>query len=294
METVAAKTIINRVRKPSSWFGTEFNMNIYRGCSHGCIYCDSRSNCYRNPDFNKVKVKENALHIIRDELRRKPKTGVVATGAMSDPYNPLEEKLKLTRNALELIDAFNFGVSIATKSPLVCRDIDVLQDIKTHSPVVVQFTITAADENLCKIIEPNAPTTEERLEALSRLADADVFCGVLMMPILPFINDTEENIKNIVYMAKEAGAKFIIPALGITLRAGSREYFYNQLDIHFPGVKEKYIKRYGNRYNCTSPNVKQLWQVFTEECEELELLYDMRAITSYYKMDYDNGQMRLF
>ncbi|MCL2673993.1 MAG: radical SAM protein, partial [Defluviitaleaceae bacterium] len=202
MLTVPAKTIVTRVKKPSSWFGAEYNMNIYRGCSHGCIYCDSRSECYRNFDFDTVKVKEDALRIIRDELRKKAKSGVIGTGAMSDPYNPLEQELQLTRHSLELINAFGFGVAIDTKSPLVTRDIDILQDIKQHSPVIVKLTVTTDDGGLCKKLEPNVATSSERFAAIKTLSDNGIYAGVLMMPILPFINDTDENISAIVTNAK--------------------------------------------------------------------------------------------
>ena len=280
--TIHAKTIVNRVKKPSAWFGAEYNMNIYRGCSHGCIYCDSRSDCYNNTDFDTVKVKENALRIIRDELRRKV-PGVIATGAMSDPYNPLERELKHTRNALELINVFHFGAAIDTKSTLVTRDIDVLRDIKTHSPAIVKITITTTDDGLCKKLEPNVSSTSERFEAISKLADNKIYCGVLMMPILPFINDTDENILEILRMAKESGSRFVYPAFGMTLRQGNREYYYEQLSKLFSQIKEKHIKRYGDRYVNTSPKVKKLWGIFTAECERLGLLYEMRSITRHYK-----------
>lgn len=287
IETIPAKAIVTRVSKPSNWFGAEYNMNIYRGCSHGCIYCDSRSDCYQDKNFETVKVKENALQVIRNDLRRKVKTGVIATGAMSDPYNPLDQELKLTRHSLELINAFGFGVAIATKSAFVTRDLDVLQDIKNHSPIIVKITITTADNNICNKIEPRVSNTTERLEALARLADSGIYCGVLLNPVLPFITDTEENIAGILRMAKEAGAKFVHTFMGMTLRAGNREHYYTQLDKHFPNIKNKHIKRFGNRYNCPAPNAKNLWTEFTAECERLGLLYDMRAITSQYKMSYN-------
>jgi len=291
METIPAKTIVCRAQKPSYWFGADYNMNIYRGCSHGCIYCDSRSDCYNNPNFDAVKVKENALRIIRDELRRKVKTGVIATGAMSDPYNPLEQKLKVTRNALELINAFGFGVAVATKSALITRDADILSDIKTHSPVIVKITITTADDDICKKLEPYVSASSERFAALEALASNNIYCGVLMMPILPFINNSEENILEILNKAKNAGASFVYPAFGMTLRSGNREYYYEKIDKLFPGMKEKHIKRYGDRYSCPSPKAKKLWEVFAAQCERLGMVYDMKAITSRYKMGYNDQQL---
>ena len=294
MQTVPAKTIVTKMKKPSAWFGADYNMNIYRGCCHGCVYCDSRSDCYRNPDFDTVKAKENALQIVRDDLRRKIKTGVVATGAMSDPYNPFEKNEKLTRNSLELINAFGFGVAIDTKGILVTRDIDILKDISSHSPVIVKMSITTADDSLSKIIEPGAAPSSERFAALKQLSDAGIFCGVLMMPILPFINDTEANITAIVAAAKEAGAKFIYPAFGVTMRQGNREYFFEQLDKYFPAYKEKYISKYRNNYVCTSPKARKLWGIFSDLCKQNNILYDMKDIIYAYKRPYENEQLTLF
>ena len=293
MKTILAKNIVHKTKAPAEWFGVDYNMNIYRGCSHSCIYCDSRSDCYRNTDFDTVKVKENALQIIRDDLRRKVRKGVVGTGAMSDPYNPFEQEMCITRNALELINAYGFGVSIATKGTLIERDIDILGDIKSHSPVIVKMTITTADDDLAKKIEPNAVSSSERFEVLRKLSAAGIFCGVLMMPILPFINDTEENIAQILHKAKESGARFVYPAFGVTLRQGNREYYYENLDINFPQIKQKYISSYGSRYICTSRNVKKLWDLFTELCNKYNLLYDMKAITGSYKQGYGISQLSL-
>jgi len=284
--TIPAKSIINKNPSPSAWFGIDYNMNIYRGCSHGCIYCDSRSSCFKNPDFDTIKVKENALTIIRDELRRKVTTGVVGTGAMSDPYNPLEKELKLTRNSLELMNAFGFGASLVTKSTLVTRDVDVLCDIQTHSPVIVKFSITTADDALSKKLEPHAPTTSERFAALRVLADSGIYCGVFIVPMLPYITDSTDNLVQLLRMAKDAGAGFVYTYMGMTLRPGSREYFYEQLDATMPGIRDKYVIRFGLRKNITSPNAKKLWGVLEAECTKLGLLYDMKAITHMYKSGY--------
>ena len=293
IKTVPAKSIVYKNQSPSAWFGFDYTMNIYRGCSHGCIYCDSRSDCFKNAEFDTVKVKENALQIIRDDLRRKVKTGVVSTGAMSDPYNPLESHLKLTRNSLELINAFGFGAAPVTKSALVTRDIDILTDIKSHSPVAVILSITTADDKLSKQIEPNTSSTLERFEAISLLAKNGIFCGLFIVPMLPYVTDSPQNLKNLLSMAKDAGAKFVYTYMGMTLRPGSREYYYAKLDKILPGIKEEYIKRYRLRKYCQSPNSKKLWHVLAEECERLGLLYDMKAITHSYKSPYYDRQLTL-
>lgn len=290
MEYIPAKTIVNKT-KSTRWFGCDYNMNIYRGCCHGCIYCDSRSECYHIENFDQVKAKENALEIIRNDLRRKVRKGVVGTGAMSDPYNPFESTLQLTRHSLELINAFEFGAAIATKSPLITRDIDVLQDIKTHSPTLVKMTVTTSDDALSKIIEPQVAPSSQRFEAIKKLSDAGIYCGILLMPVLPYITDTEDNISGILRAAKASGAQFVYPSFGMTLRDTQRYHYYNQLDIHFPGLKERYIKRYGDRYGCTSPKAKQLWPIFQKECEQLGLRYTMSSITKHYKLGYSNSQL---
>jgi len=292
MEYIPAKSIITRT-KDSAWFGIDYNMNIYRGCSHGCIYCDSRSDCYHNEQFDKIKVKSDALTIIRNDLRRKVKKGVVGTGAMSDPYNPIEREMKLSRNALELINAYGFGASIATKSPLVTRDADILRDIKAHSPVLVKITITTSDDSLSKLIEPNAAPSSQRFEAVKALSSEGLFTGILLMPVLPFIEDNLENITSLIRMAKENGARFIYPAFGMTMRQGQREYYYQALDKHFPGLKEKYIRRYGSRYTCASPNAKALWSVFASQCDSQGILYKMQDIIRSYKMGYGSSQLSL-
>lgn len=294
METIPAKTIISGYRENSEWFGNNYNMNIYKGCCHGCIYCDSRSECYHVEDFDTVRAKENAMQIIRDELRRKVKTGVIGTGAMSDPYNPFEKEMLLTRHALELINAYNFGASIATKSDLVVRDIDILKEIKQHSPVLITITITAADDELCRKIEPNVSLSSERFAAIKTLSENGIYAGILMMPILPFIEDNEENILGIIHKAHENGARFIYPAFGVTLRQNQREHYYQKLDELFPDLKEKYVNRYGNYYQCSSPKAKQLWKIFSLECDKLGILYNMRDIIRSYKLGYQNEQLSLF
>jgi len=293
MEYLSAKSILYKT-KDTSWFGAEYNMNIYRGCNHGCIYCDSRSECYRLPEFETVKAKADSARIIRDNLRSKSKRGVVSTGSMSDPYNSFEEELGLTRQALSLLHAYEFGVDIATKGTLVTRDIDILKDIQKAAPVLVKITITCAEDALSQIIEPGAPPSSKRFEAIHALSEAGIFCGVLLMPVLPFINDTEDNIRGIVQKAAQNGARFVYPAMGMTLRTGNREYFYKELDRHFPGVKERYQKTFGDKYQCLSPKVSELWSVFKAECDKTGLLYKMKDIVSASRLGTTDRQMSLF
>ena len=295
MQSIPARTIVTRTRS-EEWFGARYNMNIYRGCSHGCIYCDSRSSCYRNPDFDTVVKKENALAIIRDELRRKVQKGVVATGAMSDPYNPFEASLQLTRHALELIDAYQCGAAIATKSDLIVRDGDILYSIARHSPVICKLTITTTDDALAARLEPGAPSPSRRLAALRELADRGLFAGVLLMPVLPFLEDTEENVLEVVERAAEAGASFVYPALGVTMREGQREYFLQGLEDAFPGqgLRARYLRRYGDRYWCASPRARRLWEVFSHRCGQLGMRYRMEQIVSAATRDYGDRQLSFF
>ncbi len=295
MELIPAKTIVTKT-KDSGWFGIDYNMNIYRGCSHGCIYCDSRSDCYGIDRFDQVRVKEDALRIIRDDLRRKVKNGVVGTGAMSDPYNPLEKELELTRHALELIDAFGFGAAIATKSNLLTRDIDILESIADHSPVLLKVTVTTTDDALAAKLEPRVSRPSDRLSLIAALKDRGLFAGILLMPVLPFLEDHEENIRSIINAAKETGADFIYPAFGVTLRNNQREWYYDRLRELFPGehLDEKYMKQYKNNYHCTSPKARKLWQIFSEECECNRILYKMPDIIHAYKKNYQITQLSLF
>lgn len=292
---IPAKTIISGY-SDHGWFGANYNMNIYKGCCHGCIYCDSRSECYGVDHFDTVRAKENALFVIRRDLEAKNKPGVIMTGAMSDPYNPHEETEGLTRGALELIHRFHFGAAILTKSALVCRDTDLLLKIKAHSPVFVNVTVTTADDSLCAKIERYVNPPSARFEAISRLSEAGILCGVLLMPTLPFINDDEQNIRAIVRMAAQAGAKWVYhwDSFGVTLRQNQRDYFYDRLDALFPGVKKKYVRTFGDSYACTSPNNAALTKAFIEECDKYGLLYEMDDIVKLTRQGYEQQQMSLF
>ena len=293
IEYIPAKTIVTRT-KSAAWFGAEYNMNIYKGCCHGCIYCDSRGDCYQVKEFDRVRAKENCLEIIRNDLRRKVKRGVIATGAMSDPYNPVEADLELTRKALTLVDAYQFGAAIATKSDLVVRDADILREIAGHSPVIVKVTITTPREELAAKLEPRAPSVERRFEAIRRLGEAGVYAGILLMPVVPFLEDKEEDILFLVERAAAAGARFIYPAFGMTMRDRQRTHYYEQLDQKFPGVRQKYEKQYGERYSCPSPRAKALWAAFSQRCRERGLLYEMRHIVSAAKRPHEDSQLTFF
>ena len=294
MKLIPAKTIISGYMADNSWFGNNYNMNIYKGCCHGCIYCDSRSECYHVENFDEVRAKENALAIIERELKSKRKTGVIGTGAMSDPYNPYEKEYYLTRGALSLINTYRFGISIATKSDLVIRDIDIFKEIQLHSPVLIKITVTACDDELCKRVEPNAALSSKRFAAVKELTGSGIFAGILLMPVLPFIEDNEENIRGIVQCAHESGARFIYPAFGVTLRQNQRDWYYNKLDELFPGIKQKYIKQYGGAYSCHSTEAGSLWKLFSKECDSCGILYRMEDIIKAYKQGYEDTQLSLF
>ena len=262
MEYISAKTIVAKTKAPSQWFGTDYNMNIYKGCCHGCIYCDSRSDCYQIDDFDKVRAKEDALRIIRNDLRRKVKR----------------------------------GVAVATKSTLMERDIDILQSIAEHSPVLCKITITTADDVLAKKIEPNVASSSGRFEMIRKLSAAGLYSGILLMPVLPFLEDSKENVGEIITRAEDAGAKFIYPAFGMTLRGNQRDWYYDKLERLFPGegLAEKYRRQYGNYYECRSPKAKRLWEYFVQECEKRGIVYRMQDIIHGYKKKYEITQLSLF
>lgn len=258
-------------------------MNLYRGCTHGCIYCDSRSTCYgMKHDFEDVEVKENAPQLLETALKAKRKRCMIGTGAMSDPYNHLEADLKLTRRCLEIIDYYEFGLAIQTKSTRILRDIDLLKSINRKAKCVVQMTLTTYDEKLCKIVEPNVSTTKERFDALMAFKEEGIPTIVWLTPILPFINDTDENLRGILEYCIQAKVKGIISfGFGLTLRDGDREYFYAALDRYFPGMKRKYIQAYGSAYELPSPNEKQLLEAFHGTCKKYGIMDSPKACFSY-------------
>ena len=265
MEYIPAKHLVIR-NKSTAWFGTDHTMNIYRGCCHGCIYCDSRSDCYHIDRFDTVRAKADALTILRDDLRRKVRPGIVGMGSMSDPYNP------------------------------ITRDIDVLGLMQEHVPVICKMTVTTTDEDLAARIEPHAPSPARRLEAVRALSEAGIFAGILLMPVLPFLEDSEENVLAVVEAAARAGAKFVYPAFGMTMRDGQRAHYLERLEAAFPGrdLAGRYLRQYGERYECPSPRAKRLWGVFSRRCDELGLLYRMEHIVGAYQRGYGDRQLSFF
>ena len=258
-------------------------MNLFRGCTHGCIYCDSRSKCYQmNHKFEDVEVKENGISLLEESLKRKRKKCMIGLGSMTDPYIKEELGLNYTRQALEIVNKYGFGITLITKSANVLRDLDLLKEINSKAKCVIQMTLTTYDEELCKKIEPNVSTTKERVEALKILRDEGIPTVVWLTPILPFINDTEGNIIGILNYCKEAKVFGIICfGMGVTLREGNREYFYSQLDKKFPKLKERYIREYGNNYVANSVNNKKLMGVFHEFCGRKGIVHDNEAIFNY-------------
>ena len=255
-------------------------INIYRGCSHGCIYCDSRSRCYDfKHAFEDIEIKKNAPELLEKALKSKRNKCIIGTGSMCDPYLHLEEELKLTRRCLEIIDRYEFGVAILTKSTRILRDMDLLISINKKAKAVVQMTLTTYDDNLCRIIEPNVSTTRERFDALCAFHDAGIPTVVWITPILPFINDTEENIRGILNYCIEAGVVGIISfGLGLTLRDGDREYYYESLDKYFPGLKEKYISTYGNAYVLESPRAREMNELLIKICTDHGIMFNSEEV----------------
>lgn len=294
MEEINAKSILQNVKYKEGWFGVDYNINLYKGCCHGCIYCDSRSSCYGIENFDQVRIKKDALKILENELRRKRIKGVVGMGAMSDTYNPFEKELMLSRNALMLIDRYGFGLSLETKSNLILRDLDILQSISKHSSTIVKMTITCADDSLSKIIEPNVCPSSDRFQALQTMNEAGIFAGILLMPLLPFINDTEANVLGIVQLAKAHKIPFIYPLFGVTLRENQRSHYLNKIEQLFPEAAKKTILAYGMNYNCHSLNSRSLYALFRKACDEAGILYKMSDIIhAYQKKSIEQYQLHL-
>ena len=274
-------------------------MNLYRGCTHGCIYCDARSTCYQmDHAFEDIAVKVNAPELLEQALRRKRSRCMIGTGAMSDPYLPLERELRLTRRCLELIEEYGFGLSIQTKSDLILRDLDLLKSINRKTKCVVQMTLTTYDEALCRILEPHVCTTARRIEVLKQMQEAGIPTIVWLTPILPFLNDTEENIRHLLDACRDAGVYGVVTfGIGVTLRDGDRQYFYQKLDEHFPGMKERYIQTYGSAYVLPSPRERELMALVRRECERAGIEWRTDALFAYMQQFEDKQageQLRLF
>ena len=286
MHTIQAKTILS----------ARNGMNLYRGCQHGCIYCDARSRCYHmDHRFEDVAVKENGVQLLELALRRKRRPCMIGTGAMSDPYTPIEQSLGLTRRALEVIERYGCGVAIQTKSDLILRDLDILTKINRRSKAVVQLTLTTMDDELCRRIEPNVCPTSRRIEVLQAFRRAGIPTVVWLCPILPWLNDTEENIRGIVESCADAGVTGIICfGMGLTLRDGSREQYYTQLDRHFPGLKERTIRTYGSAYELRSPHHRELEALFHRLCRQYGIRHDNDEIFRWMSTLEEPEQLSLF
>ena len=277
---------------------TPHSMNLYRGCTHGCIYCDSRSKCYQfTHDFEDIEVKQNAPELLEATLRKKRKLCMVGTGAMGDPYIPIEKERQLTRRCLEIIDRYNFGIALQTKSDLILRDLDLLTHINQKTKAVVQMTLTTADDNLCKKIEPGVCPTSRRFEVLQACHKAGIPTVVWFSPLLPFINDTKENVEGIVDYCARAGVHAIICfGIGVTMREGTREYFYAALDRHFPGLKQSYIKTFGYNYMVNSPNSHALMSYLSQLCKRSNIILGTDSVFKWMDEfpDNDPNQPELF
>lgn len=283
MHEIIAKTILSAQNR----------MNLYRGCTHGCIYCDVRSTCYQvnvGRAFEDIEVKVNAPELLEQALRRKRKKCMIGTGAMSDPYLHEEKDLQLTRRCLELIEKYGFGIAIQTKSDLILRDLDLLKEINRQTKCVVQMTLTTYDDDLCRILEPNVCTTKRRAEVLCILRDAGIPTVCWMTPILPFINDSEENVRGIIELCKEADCYGILQfGIGLTLRDGDRQYYYQKLDEHFPDLRKRYERTYGNAYELPVPASRRLLGILRDECRKNGMEYDAEQIFEYMNVFEQKG-----
>lgn len=283
-------------KKVKGILSSKNGMNLYRGCTHGCIYCDSRSTCYQmDHAFEDVEIKENAIELLEECLKRKRKKVMIGSGSMTDPYMPLEKSIRSTHKSLELIEKYGFGATLITKSASVLDDLELLKTINEKTKAVVQMTLTTFDEDLCKILEPHVSSTRERFETLMVLKENNIPTVVWFAPLLPFINDTRENMEGILNYCIEAQVKGIICfGIGVTLREGDREYFYEQLDKHFPGLKEKYIATYGNDYYLPSANEKEHMKLFHKTCREQGIMDNPDDIFKYLAKFEDKKQLNLF
>lgn len=295
VQTIPAKTILQKSRyEPSEWFGIDYVINLYRGCTHGCIYCDSRSNCYGIKHFSDVQVKEASDVLLAKALHAKRSTGIISTGTIADCYNPHEKELGVTRKALKIIADCRFGADVNTKSPLVTRDIDVLQRAAWAKSASVRFTITAADDDLARTIEPQAPTSSERFAAMKEISDGGLFTGVMLTPIVPFVTDTTENIDSLVELAHQSGAKFIYTLGGISIRDGQKEFFMRKLKDMSPKLAKLFRDTYGSSYFCYSLKLNEILSLLRERCDKAGILYRMDDIIQASQHHTEQEQTSLF
>lgn len=295
IQTIPAKTILQKSRfEPSEWFGIDFVMNLYRGCTHGCIYCDGRSNCYGIKTFEDVQVKQDTDVLLAKTLRAKRSSGVISTGVISDCYNVHEEELCVTRKALNIIADCRFGVDVNTKSALVTRDIDLLERIAWARSAMVRFSITTADDDLARIIEPHAPPSSARFAAIKQISDGGIFTGVMLTPVIPFVTDSEENIQSIVELAHQSGASFIYTLGGISIRDGQKEYFLSKLKKMSPKLARRFQETYGSSYFCYSLELNDRLSQLREQCDKAGILYRMDDIIRASKNHSEQEQTSLF
>ena len=286
---IKTKSVLSRLRDaPDPYFGITWNMNLYRGCQHGCIYCDSRSNVYKVGDLSHIRIKENAIDLLSAGLSRKRIKGTIGTGSMNDPYMPLAVKTGNTRKALKVIAQQKFPVHIITKSSSVCNDADIIKDISTIY-AAVSVTITTSDDKLAKRIEPGATISSKRFEAINSLSKNGIYCGIVLTPVLPYITDNSDNIAGIIKRAADNGAQYVLGWMSMTQREGQREYYYSELDKKFPGLKLKYIKKYKDAYNCKPENADELYNIFKETC----IKYNMTLKMKHYE-NKKSEQLTLF
>lgn len=283
MEYVKTRTIMTKSDQGNLWFGIDYHMNLYRGCSYGCIYCDSRSDSYHIKNFDEIKSKENALQILEEELASKQYKGVVSFGTLSDPYNELEEKYEITRGALLLIEKYGFGVSIDTKSDLILRDIDLLKKIAKNNNVIIKISITTYEDELARVLEPKVISSTKRFLVLKTLRESGIYAGILMTPVLPFITDSEDNIRNMVRLASLNKANFIYTKMGMTLRSNVHDYYYEHIEKLYKGLSSDYKCVYNNSLVCNPLRYPELLEFFVQECNRHHLLCDMSEIIKDYK-----------
>jgi len=284
------------LKEAKSILSASNGMNISRGCTHGCIYCDSRSKCYHiDHDFEDVQIKSNAPLLLEDALKRKRNKCMIGTGAMSDPYINIPENLDNIRSCLKIIDKYDCGIAIQTKSDLILRDLEILKSINKKAKCIVQTTFTTFDEELCKKIESNVCSTKSRYEMLKVMQENGIQTIVWFCPFLPFLNDTEENLRGLLDYCVDAGVYGIIFwGIGMTLREGNREYYYQKLDEHFPGLKDVYHKKYGYKYEVTSDNNDKLVKLLRETCDKRGIICGVDNIFKYMGTFEEKKQMELF
>ena len=272
------KTIINKLKYIDSWFWCRYTINPYSGCEHACVYCDARSEkYYLHPDLdNVVYVKTNVKQMLDKRLKnaRTLLPDVVGLGGVCDAYQPAEAEYKNARNILEVLYKYKYPVFMVTKSTMVMRDLDLYSKMAEEYYSTITFTITSFDEEIVNFLEPHASPSKERIEALKDIKEKHpkIQTGVCFMPIVPYFEDSDENLEDVISQTKKANCDFILFAPGMSLRDSQAQFFIRKLkDSKYSNLLKKMLDLYKGEMHPNSDYVSKIHNKLVALCKQYEL-----------------------